>query len=322
MRAPRFTCLIAILLVLGALPTWGFDYARYMPADLDKLIEQARPAAGVDIFPARPLLITVALASFSEPCDTRLLKSVGLGIEWNPAAPVTRCIKVRTAKGRIVKLFIQDKVGDAIPHELELGGVMTLFALLAFADQEGPHLMVNEFVSDPTSRKSVSGQPQSGEPCACGIEGHSGADFTAEKAGTAVPTAEDGIVAKVEEDEHAFVGLASAGYCGRYVVIKHSYPTGQTVFLRYAELGRIIGASGKRITVGTQVIKQGKIGEVGSSRLFHFEVRPVAPDTTDTSASWLGRYGTDPTMEWSRFRPVDPSTFDSEIFGQTGKFTK
>jgi hypothetical protein len=42
----------------------------------------------------------------------------------------------------------------------------------------------------------------------------------------------------------------------------------------------------------------------------------------DKSANWLRRYGADPTMEWSRFGPVDPVTFDPEAFGSIGTKAK
>jgi murein DD-endopeptidase MepM/ murein hydrolase activator NlpD len=112
------------------------------------------------------------------------------------------------------------------------------------------------------------------------------------------------------------------GRCGRYVVIKHSYPNGHVVFTRYAQLGRIVDADGRPIVPGTRVKKSDKIGEVGSSKILHFEIRPIAPGTIEHDAGWAARYGADPTMEWSRYQPVDPRTFDSEAFGKIGGSAK
>jgi hypothetical protein len=69
-------------------------------------------------------------------------------------------------------------------------------------------------------------------------------------------------------------------------------------------------------------MKNDKIGEVGSRKTLHFEVRPVEPATMDGSADWLRRYGADPTMEWSRFHPADPATFNFETFGGKGTQAK
>jgi hypothetical protein len=123
-------------------------------------------------------------------------------------------------------------------------------------------------------------------------------------------------VVKAEENELALVDTPSTGHCGRYIVIKHSYPNGRSAFTRYAELGRLVGADGRPIAAGMHVMKNAKIGEVGSRNSFHFEVRPVEPTTMDTSAGWSQRYGADPTMEWSRFQPVDPQTFHFDVFGR------
>ena len=103
---------------------------------------------------------------------------------------------------------------------------------------------------------------------------HPGTDFSAPE-GTPVPAADDGIVVKVEQDEQAVVDAPTAGHCGRYVVIKHSYPNGRSVFTRYAQLGRVVAGDGKPLAVGVQVKKNDKVGEIGSRKFFHFEVRPV-----------------------------------------------
>src|SRR5205823_2892241 len=108
--------------------------------------------------------------------------------------------------------------------------------------------------------------------CVCGPPNlHPGTDYSA-PTGTPVPAAETGVVVKIEQNELAFVDGPDAGHCGRYVVIKHDYPNGRSVFTRYAQLGRLVDGDGGPIAVGTRVMKKGKIGEVGSSNLFHFEV--------------------------------------------------
>ena len=69
------------------------------------------------------------------------------------------------------------------------------------------------------------------------------------------------------------------------------------------------------IAVGTTIRKKEKIGEVGPAKILHVEIRPVAPGTTQTDAAWQARYGNDPSMDWSRYDPVDPKKFDVDVYG-------
>jgi hypothetical protein len=64
-----------------------------------------------------------------------------------------------------------------------------------------------------------------------------------------------------------------------------------------------------------RVKREDEIGEIGGSKILHFEIRPVDPATMDKSPEWTARYGSDPTMEWSRYQAVDPQTFDLDSFG-------
>jgi murein DD-endopeptidase MepM/ murein hydrolase activator NlpD len=329
MSTSKLAFLAAGLILFGVQTASGFDYASYRPADLDEVIEQKRPTSGIDIFPGLLLNITVSLTSYAEPCNVAILKGAMIvtGLkDWIETVPITRCIKVRTAKNRFLSLFIQDKVAESLPKEVSLGSAVTLFATHVFTNPEGPGLLVNEFLAgirnDPgSSGSSYSAGGQRVPECECGVGFHPGADYSATE-GTPIPAWEDGVVVKVEENEQASVDTPTAGRCGRYVVIKHSYPNNRSAFLRYAQLGSVGAEEGKPIAVGMHVRKGDRIGQVGSKQTLHLEVRPVDPVTMDKSANWLRRYGADPTMEWSRFGPVDPVTFDPEAFGSIGTKAK
>jgi murein DD-endopeptidase MepM/ murein hydrolase activator NlpD len=159
----------------------------------------------------------------------------------------------------------------------------------------------------------VQGTPRDG--CDCGtMQYHTGTDWSADE-GTAVPVADDGVIVRVEEDEQALVQTSTGGFCGRYVVVKHSYPNGAAVFTRYAQLGRLIGADGAALRIGMTVKARDKVGEVGKKKLLHFEVRPVDAKAIDRSPAWALYYGRDPSMEWSKYAPVDSSTFSFGAFG-------
>ena len=53
----------------------------------------------------------------------------------------------------------------------------------------------------------------------------------------------------------------------------------------------------------------------GAKPFLHFESRPVAAGTIRTDTAWQDRYGKDPSMDWSRYDPVNPQTFDADAFG-------
>lgn len=315
--------LAAVLLLVGTVQALGFDYARYEATDLDTLMAQRRPKAGVDLRPALPMKLKVALVAYAEGCESGLLKRTMLMADIPKdqvdALAITRCIKIRSAKGKALRIFIQDEVANFLPKEVPLGSSITLYAVHLFTGPNGPGLLVNEFSTSDAPPGAAKQAEDSAPPCGCGSpDFHPGMDFTSDVAGAPVQAADDGTVVKVEEDDAAAVDLPRIGRCGRYVVIKHSYPNGHAAFTRYAQLGRVVGPDGQPLAPGAHITKQDKIGEVGSSKILHFEVRPVGPAAMEKGDTWTVRYGADPTMEWSRYPSVDPKNFDFDAFGGKG----
>jgi peptidase M23-like protein len=313
-----FFASFVFIALFDLLPAYGFDYGRYEAADLDALLARKRPQSGLDLYAASALKLTVTLASYAAPCQTGLLrKSMTMaGVSFPEGTQITRCINVRSAKGKPLRMFIQDAVSDVLQKEVPLGRSVTLFAVHLFTTSEGPGLLVNEFSAGDGPPPSQAAIPS----CGCGsADLHPGFDVPRDTAGAAVEAAEDGVVVKVETNEKAAVDVPSIGRCGRYVVIKHSYPNGHTIFTRYAQLGRLVDADGQLLTAGAKVGKQDKIGEIGSRKILHFEIRPVVAATMDNGADWTARYGSDPSMEWSRYPAVDPQSFDLDKFAGSSK---
>jgi murein DD-endopeptidase MepM/ murein hydrolase activator NlpD len=180
----------------------------------------------------------------------------GIGKELVESVPISHCIQVKTAKGKILSMFIQDPLAEGLAREVSTGERLTVYATLIYFSQNGPGVIINEF-SGPDNGKR--GQ-KSATDCGCGKQIHSGTDYGA-KEGTPVPVMADGI--------------------------KHTFPNGHVAYTRYAWLGRLVGKDGKPISVGQQVKAKDTIGEVGSKGRFHFEVRPVETSTMDRSAEWL-----------------------------------
>lgn len=313
--------IIAVLAALLAAPVLAFDYTRYKPTDLDDLLAQPRPKSGVDLNQAKPYWLEVTLTSYEETCAVQAIESTmrmqGFTKEQIDGVQASRCIKVRSAKGKETLLFIQDVVRAFLPREVPLGSPLTLFAIHLFTSPQGPGLLVNEFEAPKTNAAS---KDKMNPPCGCGTaEFHPGVDMTSDKEGAPVAAMEDGVVLRVEQDDQAAVDAFGIGRCGRYVVVKHTYPNGHVVFTRYAQLGRIVGPDGQPIAVGTKIKQKDKIGEIGPRKILHFEIRPVVTGTLRTDAAWQARYGNDPSMDWSRYDPVDPQTFDADVFGGRSK---
>jgi hypothetical protein len=309
-----------VLMLLGGTAS-AFDYSHYQPEDLDALMDRKPPEGnGVDVFPVRHIRLEVTLAAPAVPCSVSLathtkadflkwaMLTSGISQEWIDRVAITHCIQVKSAKGKLLPMFIQDVLVDSLAKEVPPGGKMTLYAMLVYFEQIGPGIVINEF----TSPQTQTGQNDA-QDCGCGRDFHSGVDLDAPE-GTPVRSVEDGIVVRAEQDETADVDVPSAGKCGRYVVIKHSFPNGHSLYTRYAQLGRIVGPDGKPITVGQHVKAKDEIGEVGSQGRFHFEIRPVDPAKMDMRAEWTQRYGADASMDWSRYQPVDPQQFDDDAF--------
>jgi hypothetical protein len=152
--------LAAILLLLGCGHAFGFDYARYQAADLDALLAEHRPRSGIDLHGVRPLRLKVALVAYGEVCETSVLKksldTAGITIDL-ATHPITRCIKIRSAKGKVLSVFIQDLVSEYLPKEVPLGKPVTLYVAHLFTAPNGPGLLVNEFKTDDKADDPAAG---------------------------------------------------------------------------------------------------------------------------------------------------------------------
>jgi hypothetical protein len=325
---PFSNCAALVLLIFlfaaGGPADAAFDYARYTETSLDDLLALPRPAKGVDIRDGTPFKLEVTLANAGGACSAELLKRSmmmsGFTKEQVDALGVSHCITVRSAGGRELKVFVQDILYGFLPREVPAGGKLTLYAIHVFTSTEGPGLLVNEF---QTTQPAKQEKPQSEtEMASCGcwsLRDHPGVDFDAGKEGAPVAVMEDGVVVKVEQSDQALADLPVIGGCGRYVVLKHSYPNGAVVFTRYVHLGRLVDSKGRVPAVGARFGKGEKIGEVGPSKTLHFELRPVGQGNVTADAAWAKQYEGIADMEWSRYEPVDPQKFDPAAFGGTGK---
>jgi hypothetical protein len=165
--ARRLSAAASLVLILPLLVWAGaaeaFDYTRYQAADLDSLARRKPPLGlGVDVPAMRSVRLDVTLASPATSCPTKVLKwamrTSGIAKDAIRSTPISRCIKVKSAKGRSYSMFIQDALADSLAREVQPGGKLTLYGSLVYFAQRGPGVVVNEFSAEP----ATTPQPHSG----------------------------------------------------------------------------------------------------------------------------------------------------------------
>jgi hypothetical protein len=100
--------------------------------------------------------------SYAEGCSTSLpnktMITAGVPKEQLATRQVTSFIKVRSAKGEELRIFIQDVVASFLPKEVPLGSPVNLLAIHVFSTVERPRLLVNEFVAEADGDPAASGK--------------------------------------------------------------------------------------------------------------------------------------------------------------------
>ena len=168
-----FAITVILLLFLPAAATAAFDPTRYEAADLDVIAARKPPIGnGVDVYPMRTYRFEVTLVAQAMPCKTNFLKwamqTSGIEKSQVESIPVSSCIKVKSPKGKVLSVFVQDALSESLQKEVPLNGKLTLYATLIYFDQEGPGMIMNEFTSQ-----------QADKDCGCGRDVHSGIDLQA-----------------------------------------------------------------------------------------------------------------------------------------------
>ncbi len=131
------------------LSAWAFDYAQYKTGDLDEILNQKRPDSDVKVLAPQKLRFEVTLVAYAENCNTGFLKRtmvmLGASKEAVDRVPISKCIKVKSAKGRTASLYIQDSVSEFLPKEVSLGRKITVFSDYLFVGKDGPGILLNEY---------------------------------------------------------------------------------------------------------------------------------------------------------------------------------
>jgi hypothetical protein len=169
LRGPaRLFALAGLALMLGAGAAAAFDYPSYQAADLDVLARRKpQLGLGADIPSVQSVRLDATLVEQADECPTKYLKwamrKSGIAKDAVQSTAVTRCIAVKSAKGREYPLFIQDALAGSLAKDVKVGGKLTLYGSLVYFAARGPGIVVNEYATEQTT------PPQS----------HSGVDLSA-----------------------------------------------------------------------------------------------------------------------------------------------
>ena len=102
-----------------------------------------------DIYRGENFRLDVTLVRQAFDCNTGFLKRamvmIGIAQDQIDKVPISKCIQVKSPKGEVVQLFIQNVVAEFLAQEVSSGGPVTMFVLLMFMDSNGPGILVNEF---------------------------------------------------------------------------------------------------------------------------------------------------------------------------------
>ena len=153
----KITTLLCLAALVAVTAAQAFDYASYKPGNLDDILAMPRPKTGVDVVPFQKLNLKVTLESYEEK-ECGLAKLVRFSMSMLPTAfprefvdalSMSKCIKIKSAKGSTVTAAIQDRVADFLPKEVPLGTEIQVYCVLICLTADGPGLVVTEFEAPP-----------------------------------------------------------------------------------------------------------------------------------------------------------------------------
>jgi hypothetical protein len=154
----RLSTVAGLVLMAGPALAAGtaaaFDYLSYQAADLDQ-IARRKPQLGLgaDIPSVQSVRFDATLVEQADECPTKYLKwamrKSGIAKDAIAGTPITRCITVKSAKGREYPLFIQDALTASLAKDIQPGGKLTVYGSVVYFAARGPGIVVNEYSTDP-----------------------------------------------------------------------------------------------------------------------------------------------------------------------------
>lgn len=169
MKNAVLSCLVALIMASGAV---AFDYASYKPGDIDEILAMPRPKTGVTLSDLQKVALKVTLESYAqEGCSMAGVLKFSMTMlptvypkELMDTLSKSKCINVRSPKGSVVTVAIQDKVADFLPEEVPLGTEIQVYCLLIAMTDKGPGILVSEFEApEPPTDAPLMGAAARGE---------------------------------------------------------------------------------------------------------------------------------------------------------------
>jgi hypothetical protein len=156
----KIASVICLAICVMIAPAHAFDYDSYTPGNLDEVLQMPRPKSGVDVISLQKLQLTVKLESYAEQ-ECALSKTIQLSMRMLrdlypqqvvDSVSMSKCVKVKSPKGSIVSVAIQDKVADFLPKEVPLGTEIKVYCLLICMTADAPGLLISEFEGPEESK--------------------------------------------------------------------------------------------------------------------------------------------------------------------------
>lgn len=155
----KISAIFFVILFAVTIGAQAFDHKSYPAGDLDKIIAKPKPKKGFDISDPEKYCLTVTLESYAETnCGLAGIVKMTMTMlptvypkNFQDSIAMAKCIKVKSAKGVMVTVAIQDPVADFLPKEVPIGSTFKIYCILMGMASDGPLMLVNEFEVLPKS---------------------------------------------------------------------------------------------------------------------------------------------------------------------------
>lgn len=142
--------LVFTFLLAAFSSAYGFDFDKYLPGDLDKLLTTTpKIRQGVKMVVQQRLHFRAVIASPLQTCNTDILKRTivmqGTKKEVVDKMAISQCLNLRSAKGATLMVYMEDNVAARLSREAKPGTVIDAYCTYLFISPAGPTLLVNEY---------------------------------------------------------------------------------------------------------------------------------------------------------------------------------
>ncbi len=128
---------------------YGFEFDQYKPSDFDHLLATPKIKSGVKMVVTQKLRFRAVIASAVQNCNADMLKRTmimkGEKKEAVEKMVLTKCLNLKSAKGVVATVFIEDTIAERMVRQAKPGEVVEIYCSYLYISPAGPALLVNEF---------------------------------------------------------------------------------------------------------------------------------------------------------------------------------